>query len=67
MSSMQEYLRKLDPKYLKAMLREYCSGSDNYDAATILAVCDALAEHNPKLPDVYDAFRQLCSYYLSED
>jgi len=67
MSSMQEYLRKLDPRYLKAMLREYCDGSAQYDADTILAVCDALAELDPKLPDVYDAFRQLCSYYLSED
>jgi len=67
MSSVQEYLRKLDPKYLKAMLREFCNGSDQYDATTILAVCDALAEHDPKLPDVYAAFRQMCRYYLAEE
>ena len=65
MSSAQEYIKKLSTEQLTTILEEHCSGQCVLSSDTALQVCAELTVRDPKKPDVYEAFRHLCSMYLS--
>ena len=63
MASLQEYVRKLTREQLEQILRESCD-CEGCDPILMLALCDALSQFDPELPDPYEAFRHLCRRYL---
>lgn len=63
MHSVKSYLERRSDEELRGMLCAYCNGYADFDAETVLMICDILFSRTPGQIDPREEFYRLCLRY----